>query len=529
MDTQSSLLTLIKQLKKDATTTGINTTTGLNFYYLEPQAKNIYPVFYPLLASIPRKNPMFNGQKIGGLGINWKAVINVDIGGYPATSEGNRNSFITFQEKDFYSPYKFLGKDVEVSFQAQDTGLGFDDNIALAQLGQLNALLNGEERMILFGNSGPSSLGGTYGYALGQPSTPVVTPVATATGSNGVGTGIAVGSTPTVSVFCVPLTPWGVNLASQTGVALPYYRANADSSQDLINGGTGVISAVGTAGSALTSSDQSVTVSVNAIAGAVGYAWYVNIVDTTQANAKFWFVTSYPSAVISNTPPSTNQAANATNASTGKGLSTDNSYNNLDFDGMMTWGFSWSSNATIPSYWKDFNGAGFTSNGDGTIAEIEAVLDWAWLNYKLTFDKIYLGGTLITSFSRAIITTGSGGSAAQRIIFDRDADGTLKGGTKVVEYRSKYSTNGAPKVLPVMTHPWMPAGTVFFHLQNNPYPAAGGTIPAVWQVMSLEDHFSIKWPYRKLQHEIGTYCFQTLQSYIPFGIAILTGLANKVN
>jgi hypothetical protein len=66
MELNNNITQLIKQLRKDATTTGIASGTGLNFYYLEPQAKNIYPVFYPLLASIPRKNPMFNGMKVGG-------------------------------------------------------------------------------------------------------------------------------------------------------------------------------------------------------------------------------------------------------------------------------------------------------------------------------------------------------------------------------------------------------------------------------------------------------------------------------
>jgi len=523
----SSIKQLIKMLRKDATTSGISTSTGLNFYYLEPQAKNIYPVFYPLLASIPRKNLMFAGMKIGGLGINWKAITSIDNGGYPAVSEGNRNAFIQFQEKDFYAPYKFLGKDVQVSFQAQDTGLGFEDNIAIAQLGQLNALLNGEERMILFGNSGPQSGGGAYGYALGTTNTPTLALAATTTGSNGVATGIT--TSTTVSVFCVALTPWGVYLASTTGVKLPFNRANADASVDLIKGGTGVISAVSNTVTT-TSGNNSVTATVTPIAGAVAYAWFVSTSATpTTANSYFWYTTPYPTATISNVPPVTNQLANATDSGTGMGLTTDNSYNNLDFDGMMTWGFSWSSNSVTPSYWKDLAGKGFTSNGDGTIYDFEAVFDWAWLNYKLTFDKIYVGGALISAISKAIMTTGSGASAAQRIIFDRDGDGALKGGTKLVEYRSKYSNTGAPKPIPVLTHPWMPDGTVFFHLQANPYPAAGSTIPGVWQVMSLEDHFSIKWPYRKLQHELGTYCFETLQCYIPFGIAVLTGAANKVN
>jgi len=527
MNLDASVLQLISELRKDInTTTGINMGTGLNFYFLEPQAKNIYPVFYPLLASIPRRNPMFNGMKVGGLGVNWKAVVAIDTGGYPGVSEGNRNAFMNFSQKDFYAPYKFLGKDVEVSFQAQQTGLGFDDNIAIAQLGQLNALLNGEERMILFGNSGPASAGGTYGFALGTTPTPVAVAVPTEAGSNGIGTGIPAGD---VVVFCVALTAWGGYMATSTGVKLPYIRTNADGSQDRINGGTGQISA-GSAAATTTAADGTVQVTLPAaVPGAVAYAWYVNSTGATAAGAYFWGTTSYPGALISNLPVTTNQVASAVDPTTSAGLTTDNSYNTLDFDGMMTWGFNWSSNPNMPSYWKDFAGGGFTSNGDGTIAEFEAVLDWAWLNYKITFDKIYVGGALINACSRAIISNGSGASAAQRIIFDRDADGSLKGGTKLVEYRSKYSNAGAPKVLPVLTHPWMPDGTVFFHLQNNPYPAAGNSIPGVFQVMSLEDHFSIKWPYRKLQHELGTYCFETLQCYIPFGIAVLTGLANKVN
>ncbi len=50
--------------------------------------------------------------------------------------------------------------------------------------------------------------------------------------------------------------------------------------------------------------------------------------------------------------------------------------------------------------------------------------------------------------------------------------------------------------------------------------------PAVRRIATLEDHFSIKWPYRRLQHEVGVYCFETLQHYLPFSIGILTGVGN---
>jgi hypothetical protein len=515
-------LDLLKGLRKDVTTQGLSIATNLNFYFLEPQAKNIYPVFYPLLASIPRVNPMFNGQRVGGTGVNWKSIVGIDAGGYPSLSEGNRNAPMDITERDAYSAFKFLGKDTEVSFQAEQTGLGFEDNIALAQLSLLNALLNDEERLILYGNSGPTANGGNNGYKLGQCTTPV--DAALTTGGT-IGTGVS------VTVYCVALTPWGVQLASTTGVRLPFKRVNADGSTDIINGGTSILSAIGnTVVTASNSASVTATLPLGAaIQGAVGYAWYVSGSGSpTTANAYFYNVTAWPSVVITALPPNTNQAANAVDSGSSLGLATDNSYNNLDFDGLLTWTFNYAS-ASTPSYWKDFNGAGFTAIGDGSILEFENVIDFLWLNYKITIDKIYCGGNLITAISHAILGSSAGGEAASRLLFNSDAAGRLIGGTKVVGYRSKYSGTGVAKEVDVVTHPWLPPGVVFFDLINNPYPSAGNSIPSVRRIMSLEDHFSIKWPYRKLQHELGVYCFETLQNYIPFGFAVLTGLAAKVN
>lgn len=517
-----TLAMLGKYLRKDNTTTGISQATGLNYYYLEPQAKNIYPVFYPVLASTARVNPMFNGMKVGGTAVNWKAVVGIDAGGYPALSEGNRNAFMNITERDYSSTFKFLGKDTQVSFQAQQSGLGFDDNIALAQLAMLNALLNDEERMLLYGNSGPSSNGGNNGYKLGTTPTPGTPTTAT--------TGGSIPNSAQNVVYCVALTPWGAQLATFTGVMLPTLRTNADGSTDVINGGTAVISAV-SASVATTGTGASVlNVAVTPVQGAVAYAWYISQnASPTTANAFFSAVTSTATAQLTSYN-NTNQAANA-QSSTISGapgnLTADHSYNNLDFDGLMTWTFNTAS-ASQPSYWKDLNGAGFTSNGDGSIAEFEAVADFLWTNYKASIDKIYAGGNLIQSISKAILTA-SGGPGAQRITFQSDQAGHLIGGTKVAQYRWKYSNTAAAKVVDVMAHPWLPQGVVYFDITTNPYPAAGDSIPAVRRIVSLEDHFSIKWPYRKLEHELGVYCFETLEHYIPFASAVLTGCANKVN
>lgn len=521
MNISEETLAMLKALRKDTTTAGISQATGLNFYYLEPQAKNIYPVFYPLLASTPRVNPMFNGMRVGGTAVNWKAIVGIDAGGYPALSEGNRNAFMDITERDYASTFKFLGKDTEVSFQAQQSGLGFDDNIRLSQLAMLNALLNDEERMLLFGNSGPSGSGGNNGYALGTTPTPATPTTAT--------TGGSIPASANNAVFCVALTPWGVQLASSTGVKLPFLRTNADGSTDTINGGTAVISAA--SGNVATTGTTSVlNVSVAPVQGAVGYAWFIsqNAAPTT-ANAFFSAVTSSCVATLT-TYNNTNQAANAqssTVAGSAGNLTADHSYNNLDFDGLLTWTFNTAS-ASSPSYWKDLGGAGFTSNGDGSIKEFEDVADFLWKNYKASVDAIYTGGSLIQSASKAILTA-SGGPGAQRINFSTDQSGKLTGGTLVADYRWKYSNTAAAKTVPVKTHPWLPDGVVYFDITTNPYPAAGNSIPAVRRIVSLEDHFSIKWPYRKLEHELGVYCFETLEHYIPFASAVLTSVANKVN
>lgn len=516
MNRYDAILELVKTLRKDATTQGISTQTGLNFFYLEQQAKLIYPVFYPLLASIPRVQPKYNGAVVGGTGVNWKAITAIDVGGYPGISEGNRNSFMKFTEKDYFAAYKYFGKDTQVSFQAQQTGLGLDDNIGIAQVSMLNALLNDEERMILYGNSGSAG----NGFQLGTANTPVAALVLNST----------LPSTPTipnttnVSFFVIALTGWGTQFATSTGVQLPFARTNADGSQDIINGGTSALSAASNVVQT-DSTHNAVKGTVAASNGALGYAWFVDSTDASgpvSSNAVFAAVTFAPTITLTALPAGTNQKANATSPQ-GSFL-TDNSANALDMDGLTTWAFNYAAATPQNSYVKDLGGANLTANGDGTIAEFETALDFLWQQYKLTPDRIYLGGTLIDSVSKKIAGAGVANSAT-RFVLTEDQQGKMIGGNFAVAYRSKYGP-GQAKQLDVMTHPWLPQGCIYFDLINNPYPAAGNAIPAVRRIVTLEDHFSIRWPWTKLQHQLGVYCFETLTHYVPFGQALLTSVGN---
>lgn len=512
----AELMKTVQQLRKDgATGPGVSTGSDLNFYYLEQNAKLIYPVYYPVLATTPRVSPQYNGSVVGGTAVNWKAITDIDTASYsyPATSEGHRNANQSMITKNYTASYKYLGADDYVTWAAEKTGLGFDDLASLTRLNLLNSLLNGEERMLLFGNSGSSG----NGFQLGTPVTPTGTTSATA-GS--------LSTSTNYYVSVVALTGWGQFMGSATvGPKLPFTRPNADGSQDTINGGTSIASASSAAIG--TSTFTSIAVKTTAIAGAMAYAWYVG--GITQASQIFFGLSAGPSITITSQPTATVQspvvyANNPTQTNSAGSLLTDNSANALDFDGFTTWGFAYANASPKPSYWKDYNNANLTANGDGTIAEIEAMLDYLWVNYKLQPDRFYLGGSMINGFTRAVTGVGVANNV-QRFFTQTDAAGKITGGTLAQGYRSKYGFGAmANKQIDVIVHPWLPPGVIWADTFTNPYPAAGNTIPAVRRVVCLEDHFGVQWPQTTLNIPTGVYVFPTTQVYIPFSIGLLTGL-----
>lgn len=469
------------ELMKDVTTNGITSGTNLNYYQLEPQAKNLYPVMYPFLASTPRHTP----TEGAGTQVNWKGIVQIDSGGTLGIEEGKRNAFMNFTERDFSAPYSFFGKDGDTTFVAEATGRGFDDNLALNQLSLLNAFLNDEERMLLLGNRSAVTLG----------TTPTPTVALAAGGTIPTATSVTVG--------CVALTAMGaVKGVNATSISTSASRTNADGSTTTVSYGSGKASALSTAVTT-TSGNQSVTATVTGYpAGAVAFAWYVSSTGTA-ATAYFSAVTNVPSITITSLPSSSNQALSAVTA--------DNSQNATDCDGLLSLTFGQVGNS-YPSYFKDLAGGGFTANGDSSIKEIDDALAFFWTNYKTVPDVIRLGGTLIDSFTKAML---QGTNPSTRLNFDRNASGELTGATIAKAYLSRYSYNGQPKVITVETHPWIPQGVVLFDTIANPYVSAGNVIPVARRVNCLLDHFSIQWPITTLSYEIGVYAFETLQNYLP--------------
>jgi hypothetical protein len=157
-------------------------TSGLTFYDLELGAKFLYPVLTPLRNMIPR----VSGK--GGIQAAWRAITAINTTGLRfGVSSANRGGVLAVTTHDYTATYKGIGVETSVDFEAQYAGQGFDDVRAVGAKTGLEALMLGEEAMIL---------GGSTSTPLGATPTPTLT--ASTTG----GTLAA----QTWSVICAALT-----------------------------------------------------------------------------------------------------------------------------------------------------------------------------------------------------------------------------------------------------------------------------------------------------------------------------------
>ena len=256
-------------LEKSTFTESMSATSGLTFYDLEVGAKLLYPVLTPLRNMIPR----VSGK--GGIQANWRAITAINTAGLRfGVSASNRGGVLAVATQDYTATYKGIGVETSVDFEAQYAGQGFDDIRALAAKTGLEALMLGEEAMIL---------GGDATTPLGTTPTPSLS-ASTSGGSL---------ATATLSVICVALTLDGImNATIAGGIQGQITRANADGTSDTFGGGAAKQSSNATV--SVTGPTGSVSASVAAVAGALGYAWFWGAAGSEALGA----ITSINSIVI---------------------------------------------------------------------------------------------------------------------------------------------------------------------------------------------------------------------------------------
>lgn len=466
---------LPEQLAKSTFAQSGSATSGLTFYDLEAGAKFLYPVLTPLRNEIPR----VSGK--GGIQANWRAVTGINTSGIRiGVSGGNRGAVMAVSTADYAAAYKGIGIEDNVDFEAQYAGQNFEDIRALAAKVGLEALMLGEEILLLGGN-------GTV--ALGITPTPSVSVS---------GTGGTLAATQYVN--CVALTLEGYLNASVTaGIPTEVTRTNADSSVDTFGGGAAQVSAQATAtiGAGTT---NSILATVTAVRGAVAYAWFWG---SSTTNGTLGAITTVNEYTITGAAAGTQTLTSLPAA--------DHSVNNLVFDGLLTQAMKSGSNA----YYASLDGATLTADGAGGIVEIDAALKSFWDNYKLTPETIWISSDLAVSISKKILAGQANGAFRINVNMEQ---GMMVGGVMVATYLNRFSMNGA-NVLKVRIHPNMPGGMILFTSTRIPYPVSG--VGNVMQVRTRQEYYQIEWPLRTRKYEYGVYADEVLQHYFPPSMGVI--------
>jgi hypothetical protein len=472
-------------LEKSTFTENASATSGLTFYDLELGAKFLYPVLTPLRNMIPR----VSGK--GGVQAAWRAITAINTTGLRfGVSTANRGGVMAVQTKDYVANYKGIGVETSVDFEAQYAGQGFDDIRAVGAKTGLEALMLGEEAMIL---------GGCSSVALGTTLPPTLTQLATG------GTLAA----QTWSVICAPLTLDGLmNGSIAGGVQGSITRTNADGTSDTFGGGVGKVSANATIPT--TGATSSINASVTPVPGALGYAWFWG----TAGAEKLGAISTINSLVITAVASGTQMAASLGTA--------DNSSNALAFDGLIYQALISGSGSYIYTMASGTPGVGtpLTSDSAGGIIEIDTVLKSMWDNYRLSPDTMWVNSQEALNISRKIVSGSQ--TAAQRFVFESSQD-LVGGGIMVRTYLNRFSMQGG-SVVDIRVHPNMPAGTILLTTKTLPYPLAG--VGNVNQIRTRQDYYQIEWPLRSRRYEYGVYADEVLQSYFPPSLALITNIGN---
>jgi hypothetical protein len=197
------------------------------------------------------------------------------------------------------------------------------------------------------------------------------------------------------------------------------------------------------------------------------------------------------------------------------GLSSDHSFNTLDYDGLLTY-----ATTTPGAYFASQQGQGPSSSSSltplkmGGVVEIENALEYFWANFQAVPNNIWCGFQARLTLDYAMKYGGTSGQVAT--IFLNPANvGGLVGGFQFDSYLSKWGTPGGNGMkIPIMHHPMLPSGTILFDISEIPYPHARS--PYARGILVQRDYYSIEWPVTTRQWTFGTYAHQVLQHHFPW-------------
>lgn len=488
----------------------IDQSLGLLWYDLRPVVQLLYPYkqLIPLISRLPRVpadgGNAFHWKRITGINVN-----NVSIG----VSEGNRGGGIAITLQDQQATYKTMGLESAVSFEARLGAMNLTpDALGNAIQSTLRSVMIGEEQTLIGGNAST---------ALGVTPTPTL---------------VAGAGAPATALLNVPYFVIAVALAHQgwlsssikNGVPGQITKTNTDGSVDVFGGGSAQPSAESTV---TPTAGQQITATVAVVNNAVAYAWYIGTVSGQEHLA---MITAGNQVIFTKNAPTTNQIITALQTAAAY---QDNSTNALLPDGILSQiygsvfgaapSLAMATSQQLPAGVQITTGgslvftgaaanAGLTINGTN-ITEFDAILQAAYDQYKIGYDRILMSSQDISNFMGAFL--GAGAAAQFKILFDAEAtSGRIVAGRRVTSYLNKFYGN----TLDIEIHPYVPPGTVLFWSDRAPYELSG--VPNILEAHVRMDYYQIQWPFRSRRYEYGVYTDEVFACYFTPAFGIINNL-----
>jgi hypothetical protein len=474
----------MQDIQKDITLTS-PLSTSFAAFDLEAPSKLLTPRPTPLRNKIARKKGVgtshrvkritgYTGTGTGGQGQIWPGITESTTTAFGSINY-ERGPKISYTADDLVLPYNSYSLSDSVSFDANFSGMGYQDLRQLSSTSTLYATMLMEERMMLMARGTASG----YAGALSAPTFTKASPVAA---------------------------------GSQTALAANTYYVNVTADAGVSSSGFGE-SILGTETSEVVAAGDVLTVTVGtAVAGALGYNIYVGTA-TGAANLKYQGTLkgtgTFTIQGAAATNVTGNNAAFTTTGAAASRASADTSAYATGYDGILptVLGSNSGKNNSINST--------FSTSNPGV--EYQNVFSSLYDSVKADPDEIFLNGADRKQLSDAIK---SGSTANYRINLSQNEVGDYVGGAVIGGLHNEITG----KLVPLTVHPWLPQGVSPVLSYTLPIPDT--EVSDVWANFMVQDYMGIQWPVTQFAYEFSTYFRGTFFCTAPAWNGAVSGIVN---
>ena len=474
----------MQDIQKDISLTS-PLSTSFAAFDLEAPAKLLTPRPTPLRNKIARKKGVgtshrvkrilgYTGTGTGGVGVQWPGITESSTATFGSINY-ERGPKISYAADDLVLPYNSYSLSDSVTFDANFSGLGYQDLRQLSSTSTLYATMLMEERMMLMARGTASG----YSGALSAPTFTLASPVAS---------------------------------GSQTALAATTYYVNVTADAGVSGSGFGE-SILGTEASTAVAAGDVLTVTVStAVAGALGYNIYVGTA-TGAANLKYQGTLRGPGTFTIQGATATgltgNNAAFTTTGAAASRASADTSAYATGYDGILPTVLG-----TNSGYNNSINSTFSTSNPGN---EYQVVFYNLYNNVKADPDEILINGADRKQLSDSIK---NGSTANYRLTLTQTEAGDYVGGATIGALYNEITG----KMVPLTVHPWLPQGVSPVLSYTLPIPDT--EVSDVWANFMVQDYMGIQWPVTQFSYDFSTYFRGTFFCTAPAWNGAVSGIVN---